>query len=109
MRIGKPDFIEVKGVTYAGGGKRNQLTMENVPWHTEVIQFCHDLSAKIAEISVEDSEIPHYEIASEHEHSCCMLMANTKKFKKDDVWYDFFFLYFIILLILIKKHSKMFK
>merc|ERR1719471_1114161 len=31
--IGKPDFIEVKGVTYCGTSKASTLTMENVPWN----------------------------------------------------------------------------
>ena len=85
IRIGKPDFIEVKGVTFAGGGKRNQLTMENVPWHEEVIRFCEDLGAAIERLG--DAAVPRYEIASEHEHSCCILMANVDKFKRDGEWY----------------------
>lgn len=89
VAIGKPDFIEVKGVTYAGGGKRNQLSMSNVPWHTEVIRFCEALSESIAKASKENNNIPHYEIASEHEHSCCILLANVDKFKIDNKWYTF--------------------
>ena len=34
--IGKPDFIEVKGVTYCGTSKASTLTMDNVPYHEEV-------------------------------------------------------------------------
>lgn len=88
LAIGKPDFIEVKGVTYAGGGKRNQLSMTNVPWHTEVIRFCEALGESVAKMS-DDGTIPHYEIASEHEHSCCILMANVEKFKVDGKWNTF--------------------
>eukprot|EP01096_Ripella_sp_DP13-Kostka_P006447 TRINITY_DN2309_c0_g1_i2.p1 TRINITY_DN2309_c0_g1~~TRINITY_DN2309_c0_g1_i2.p1 ORF type:complete len:413 (+),score=183.49 TRINITY_DN2309_c0_g1_i2:250-1488(+) len=83
VKIGKPDFIEVKGVTFAGGGKRNQLSMGNVPWHEEVIRFCEDLAKAVNKIS----DIPFdYEIASEHEHSCCILLANVQKFKIDGQW-----------------------
>ena len=88
IAIGKPDFIEVKGVTFAGGGKKNQLSMANVPWHEEVIQFCNKLSEAIQKLS-SDVPLPHYEIASEHEHSCCILLANADKFKVDGEWYTF--------------------
>merc|ERR1712137_717830 len=88
LAIGKPDFIEVKGVTFAGGGKKNQLSMTNVPWHTEVIRFCEALGESVAGMS-SDGTIPHYEIASEHEHSCCVLMANADKFKINNKWYTF--------------------
>jgi tRNA wybutosine-synthesizing protein 1 len=86
IAIGKPDFIEVKGVTFAGGGKKNQLSMANVPWHTEVIRFCEMLSASLKQHPDRDS-LPTYEIASEHEHSCCILLANVQKFKPNNVWH----------------------
>jgi len=76
VSLGKPDFIEVKGVTYCGESKASTLTMENVPWHEEVIGFVQQLA----------DLLPDYEIACEHEHSNCLLMAH-KKFKKDDGWY----------------------
>ncbi|XP_068750595.1 S-adenosyl-L-methionine-dependent tRNA 4-demethylwyosine synthase TYW1-like isoform X2 [Montipora capricornis] len=76
VSIGKPDFIEVKGVTYCGESKASTLTMENVPWHEEVIGFVQQLA----------DLLPDYEIACEHEHSNCLLVAH-KKFKKDDRWY----------------------
>eukprot|EP01094_Clydonella_sp_ATCC50884_P021096 TRINITY_DN4551_c0_g1_i1.p1 TRINITY_DN4551_c0_g1~~TRINITY_DN4551_c0_g1_i1.p1 ORF type:complete len:751 (-),score=332.19 TRINITY_DN4551_c0_g1_i1:51-2303(-) len=83
VRVGRPDFIEVKGVTFAGGGKKNQLTMKNVPWHEEVLDFCRELS-----IAIEGVEgAPTYDIACEHEHSCCVLMANADKFRRDGRWY----------------------
>ncbi|XP_029212555.2 LOW QUALITY PROTEIN: S-adenosyl-L-methionine-dependent tRNA 4-demethylwyosine synthase TYW1-like [Acropora millepora] len=76
VSIGKPDFIEVKGVTYCGESKASTLTMENVPWHEEVIGFVQQLV----------DLLPDYEIACEHEHSNCLLIAQ-KKFKKSDGWY----------------------
>lgn len=42
--------------------------MENVPWHEEVINFAEKL------VSLLDD----YDIASEHEHSNCILIANNK-------------------------------
>ena len=74
--IGKPDFIEVKGVTYCGTSKASKLTMENVPWHEEVIFFVQKLADQLSD----------YEIACEHEHSNCILISH-KKFKKNDQWH----------------------
>nr|CAD7257483.1 unnamed protein product [Timema shepardi] len=73
--IGKPDFIEVKGVTFCGTSKASNLTMENVPWHEEVVSFVQ----KLADL------LPEYAIASEHEHSNCVLVAH-KKFQVDGEW-----------------------
>ncbi|XP_022329631.2 S-adenosyl-L-methionine-dependent tRNA 4-demethylwyosine synthase TYW1-like [Crassostrea virginica] len=74
---GKPDFIEVKGVTYCGESKASSLTMENVPWHTEVVNFVQELVDRLD---------GNYEIAAEHEHSNCVLVAN-KKFFIDGKWW----------------------
>ena len=85
--IGQPDFIEIKGVTYCGTSKANKLTMENVPWHEQVVEFAQDLL-----IHLNDDK---YELACEHSHSNCVLIAN-RKFKVEDKWhtwidYDRFF------------------
>lgn len=42
--------------------------MENVPWHEEVISFVKKMQ----------DLLPDYGIASEHEHSNCILLANNK-------------------------------
>ena len=73
--LGQPDFIEIKGVTFCGSSKASSLTMENVPWHTEVVRFVSELVERLED----------YEISSEHEHSNCVLVAN-KKFKIDGQW-----------------------
>ncbi len=56
--------------------------MENVPWHEEVLSFVHQLADRL----------DGYEVASEHEHSNCVLIANTK-FKVDEgrwrTWIDY--------------------
>jgi len=74
---GKPDFVEIKGVTYCGG-KRPIIGMKNVPWHQEVIEFSSEVGRQLG---------GEYEIASEHEHSCCVLLANKNKFKKNNQWH----------------------
>ncbi|XP_010219592.1 PREDICTED: S-adenosyl-L-methionine-dependent tRNA 4-demethylwyosine synthase-like, partial [Tinamus guttatus] len=75
VSLGKPDFIEVKGVTYCGESSASNLTMANVPWHEEVVHFVQELAGLI----------PDYEIACEHEHSNCLLIAH-KKFKINGEW-----------------------
>uniref|UniRef100_A0A8D0FKG6 tRNA 4-demethylwyosine synthase (AdoMet-dependent) n=1 Tax=Strix occidentalis caurina TaxID=311401 RepID=A0A8D0FKG6_STROC len=75
ISLGKPDFIEVKGVTYCGESSASSLTMANIPWHEEVVLFVQELA----------DLIPDYEIACEHEHSNCLLIAH-KKFKINGEW-----------------------
>lgn len=76
IAMGQPDFIEVKGVTYCGESTASSLTMANVPWHQEVVAFVQQLA----------DMLPQYEIACEHEHSNCLLIAHTK-FKVDGEWW----------------------
>ncbi|NWZ15061.1 TYW1 synthase, partial [Agelaius phoeniceus] len=68
ISLGKPDFIEVKGVTYCGESSASSLTMANVPWHGEVLSFVQELARLL----------PDYGIACEHEHSNCLLLAHCK-------------------------------
>ncbi|TRY70356.1 hypothetical protein TCAL_09417 [Tigriopus californicus] len=74
--MAKPDFIEVKGVTYCGTSKASTLTMDNVPWHEEVLHFVRQLT----------SRLPDYEISCEHEHSNCVLVSH-KKFLVNGKWH----------------------
>ncbi|XP_072308721.1 S-adenosyl-L-methionine-dependent tRNA 4-demethylwyosine synthase TYW1 [Eucyclogobius newberryi] len=76
IAMGQPDFIEVKGVTYCGESTASSLTMANVPWHQEVVSFVQQLA----------DMLPQYEIACEHEHSNCLLIAHSK-FKIDGEWW----------------------
>lgn len=57
-----------QGVTYCGESSASSLTMANVPWHQEVVAFVQQLA----------DMLPQYEIACEHEHSNCLLIAHTK-------------------------------
>lgn len=78
INIGLPDFIEIKGVTYCGTSKANKLTMENVPWHEQVVEFAQELLTHLSN--------QNYELACEHSHSNCVLIAN-KKFKINGRWH----------------------
>ncbi|KAJ1969185.1 Fe-S oxidoreductase [Dispira parvispora] len=78
VRRGRPEFIEVKGVTYCGFSAASSLTMENVPYHNEVIHFVEQL--------IEQLGSDEYEIACEHAHSCSVLVAHTK-FKVQGQWH----------------------
>lgn len=76
--IGNPDFIEIKGVTYCGSSATSKLTMENVPWHSDVKEFSEALCGR---------SNGEYEVACEHVHSCCVLLAKVEKFKVDGQWH----------------------
>ncbi|KAL1813078.1 hypothetical protein DCAR_0625360 [Daucus carota subsp. sativus] len=76
--VGDPDFIEIKGVTYCGSSATSKLTMENVPWHADVKSFSEALAEKSKGV---------YEVACEHVHSCCVLLAKVDKFKINGQWY----------------------
>ncbi|KAH6796250.1 hypothetical protein C2S51_037236 [Perilla frutescens var. frutescens] len=76
--VGNPDFIEIKGVTYCGSSATSKLTMENVPWHHDVKEFSEALARK---------SNGAYEVACEHAHSCCVLLAKVDKFKVNGQWH----------------------
>jgi len=66
----------LSGVTFCGTSKASTLTMENIPWHHEVVTF----GEKIC------SYLDSYGLAAEHEHSNCILLAKRSKFFKDGHW-----------------------
>jgi tRNA wybutosine-synthesizing protein 1 len=69
VSLGRPTFIEIKGVTFCGESNASNLTMGNVPWHHEVRNFALQL-CKLLD--------GNYELACEHAHSCCVLISDTK-------------------------------
>ena len=90
----RPDFIEVKAVTFCGKSDGSSLTMQNVPWHKEVCAYCEAIAEKVNErlTVTADGEGDRvrplvYKIATEHEHSCCVLIAREDKFKVDGEWH----------------------
>ena len=78
---GLPCFVEIKGVTYCGTStsKSAGLTMQNVPFYEEIVEFVKALDAALERRGLE------YGIAAEHAHSCCVLLA-SKRFLTDGRW-----------------------
>lgn len=78
----QPSQIEVKGATFCGSsnGNGNPLTMQNIPFYEECRQFVISLSEELK------SRGHDYEIAAEHAHSCCILIAHSK-FKINGKWH----------------------
>lgn len=87
VMVGRPDFIEVKGVTFCGDSKSSTLTMKNVPYHEDVVAFCKQLVVAVNQfLRLEnDFDGSEYDLACEHVHSCCVCIASTR-FKKDNKW-----------------------
>jgi len=80
VKLGEPDFIEIKGVTYCGGGGASSLTMANVPYHKDVVDFGHAIAESTALNGT-------YALACEHAHSCCILLARKDRYLVDGNWY----------------------
>ncbi|CAK9299979.1 unnamed protein product [Gordionus sp. m RMFG-2023] len=85
IALGRPDFIEIKGVTFCGTSG-NELTMKDVPWHTDVLNFGLTLIQALNHPINNKNSIPRYELACEHEHSNCVLLADNR-FKIDESWH----------------------
>jgi tRNA wybutosine-synthesizing protein 1 len=83
------DFIEIKAVTYCGKSDASSLTMQNVPWHKEVCAFSEALANLVNQRNklLPSGSYLRYSIATEHEHSCCILLAREDKFKKNGLWH----------------------
>lgn len=79
---GRPLQVEVKGATFCGSlaGNGNPLTMQNIPFYAECQLFVEELAA-----CLQRRGLP-YEVAAEHAHSCCILIADTK-FKVEGRWH----------------------
>ena len=77
VRRGRPDFVEVKGVTYCGDSKASPLTIKHCPFHAEVRAYCKAMADELGD---------EYELASEHAHSNIVLIAH-KSFKIDGQWH----------------------
>ncbi|KAF2188132.1 hypothetical protein K469DRAFT_660674 [Zopfia rhizophila CBS 207.26] len=77
-----PGFVEVKGVTYCGTSAAGSagLTMQNVPFYEEIAEFVKELEKEL------ESRGLGYGIAAEHAHSCCILLADKERFKRDGKW-----------------------
>lgn len=82
VQRGQPSFIEVKGATFAGSsdGNGNPLTMQNIPFYEECTKFVKEFAAELQRRGLS------YDVAAEHAHSNCILIANTK-FKINNEWH----------------------
>jgi tRNA wybutosine-synthesizing protein 1 len=71
---GLPCFVEIKGVTYCGTSSSESagLTMQNVPFYSEIQEFVLALTAALQKRGL------GYGIAAEHAHSCCVLIASDR-------------------------------
>jgi tRNA wybutosine-synthesizing protein 1 len=75
IKKGDPDFIECKGYMFVGSS-RQRLSMENMPFHEDVVEFSKELI----------KYLPEYEIVSEHIVSRAILIAR-KSLKKRGKWH----------------------
>jgi tRNA wybutosine-synthesizing protein 1 len=112
--LGKPDLIEIKGMTYCGATSgASNLTMKNVPYHEDVKKFGEALcTARLdlvsgrdaastststpTELATTDEPEPktggtprsaEYGLACEHAHSCCILLARKDPYLVDGKWH----------------------
>eukprot|EP00621_Florenciella_sp_RCC1693_P008709 CAMPEP_0182529458 /NCGR_PEP_ID=MMETSP1323-20130603/5199_1 /TAXON_ID=236787 /ORGANISM="Florenciella parvula, Strain RCC1693" /LENGTH=65 /DNA_ID=CAMNT_0024738659 /DNA_START=1 /DNA_END=194 /DNA_ORIENTATION=+ len=46
LELGEPDLIEIKAVTYCGTSDASSLTMQDVPWHHEVLDFARTIGER---------------------------------------------------------------
>ena len=111
--LGKPDLIEIKGMTYCGATSgASNLTMKNVPYHEDVKKFGEALcTARLDLVSGRDADASagwrtpaggatedepltggtprsaEYGLACEHAHSCCILLARKDPYLVDGKWH----------------------
>ncbi|KIW01908.1 uncharacterized protein PV09_06749 [Verruconis gallopava] len=80
---GLPCFVEIKGVTFCGTSTSSSagLTMQNVPFYSEVCAFVVALSKALSNRGLK------YGIAAEHAHSCCVLLGDTDRFLINGRWH----------------------
>lgn len=87
IALGLPLLIEIKAVTFCGSNKASSLTIKNTPYHQEVCEFAQQICKQFdAMFGGQDGDAPRYEIACEHEHSNCVLVADTR-LKRGGVWH----------------------
>ena len=74
VEIARPSQIEIKGATFCGSSNSNgnPLTMQNIPFYEECKSFVESLAQELQSRGLD------YQIAAEHAHSCCILMAHAK-------------------------------
>ncbi|CAM9831906.1 unnamed protein product, partial [Phaeothamnion confervicola] len=78
LDVGRPGLVEIKAVTFSGKSDASSLTMKEVPWHDEVVEFARALAASAG---------GRYGLACAHKHSCCVLLADKEKYCKEGKWH----------------------
>lgn len=89
IRIGQPEFIEIKAVTFCGKSDGSDLTFDSVPFHEEVLAFSKDICNYVNTLT----DCCEYGVASEHQHSNLVLLAKKKYKNEEDgrwrTWIDY--------------------
>ena len=85
IALGRVSLVEVKGVTFCGKSDASNLNMTNTPWHHEVIALVQTLRQALRQVQqTTHPDLPAYDIACEHKHSCSVLLARVDQFAVDD-------------------------
>jgi tRNA wybutosine-synthesizing protein 1 len=58
----------ITGVTYCGKSDESSLTMSNVPFYEEVVEFAKGIVDELNRRRSEGDDLPEYAIAAEHAH-----------------------------------------
>ena len=58
--------------------------MTNTPWHHEVVDLTRTLKKELAKMRQANGNVPEYDLACEHKHSCSVLLARVDQFAVDD-------------------------
>ncbi|EKF30418.1 hypothetical protein MOQ_005771 [Trypanosoma cruzi marinkellei] len=81
FETGRPNFVELKRLTPTfSGNSRSILRIKNVPSWEELKAY----GKRLCEVIFDGKE---YEVASLHEHSGCVLLAQKQRFKIDGHWH----------------------
>jgi tRNA wybutosine-synthesizing protein 1 len=82
IALGKVSLVEVKGVTFCGKSDASNLNMSNTPWHHEVVELTRTLRDELNKLRAAGGPDPppEYDLACEHKHSCCVLLARVDQF-----------------------------
>lgn len=82
IKKGDPDFVEVKSYMFVGAS-RQRLSMENMPYHEEIVEYSKELV----------EHLPDYELVDEHKPSRVVLLAKKKYYDEEKgrylTWIDF--------------------
>uniref|UniRef100_A0A7S1UTG3 tRNA wybutosine-synthesis domain-containing protein n=1 Tax=Grammatophora oceanica TaxID=210454 RepID=A0A7S1UTG3_9STRA len=62
------------------------MNMSNTPWHHEVVALTMQLRDELDKLRQQSTmDIPEYDLACEHKHSCSVLLARVDQFAQDNL------------------------